>query len=404
MSSILYISYTGILDPLGQSQVLQYIIGLAADHRITILTFEKPANLSQQTRVAELQHRCRLAGVNWYFRTWHNRPSILASAYDIVTGMCTAIRLARHAEVKVVHCRSYIGGLIGLAVSRCTGARLIFDMRGFWADERVDGGIWSDRGLPYRLFKRVERSLFLNADYIVSLTRTAVREFTGFSYLKGRLPPVSVIPTCTNLALFRPIVTVKHGFTLGYVGSVGSWYMFDDVARAVKRLFDLRADARFLVLNKGGHTLIRQELEAAGVDMARVELRDVPFDEVAQHIARMDAGVFFIKPTWSKRASCPTRMGEFLACGKPCLANDGVGDVKEDLLETCTGVTLPATAAGAIDLSGLDSALSALLDLAYSPDISTRCRAAAEERFSLDSGIAKYSRIYSELSEIRKWA
>lgn len=248
------------------------------------------------------------------------------------------------------------------------------------------------------MFKRVERGLFLNADHVVSLTRSGVREFSAFDYLQTRLPPVSVIPTCTNLELFEPIETASQGFTLGYVGSAGSWYMFEDVALAVGRLFEKRADARFLVLNKGGHALIRQRLDAAGVDMARVELREASFNEVPAQIARMDAGIFFIKPVWSKRASCPTRMGEFLACGKPCLANDGVGDVEEDFRQTGTGVTLPVTVEGRLVTSGLDAALEALIALAGMPDITARCRAAAEERFSLDGGIEIYDRIYARLT------
>ena len=32
--------------------------------------------------------------------------------------------------------------LMALPAKRMTGAKLLFDMRGFWADERVDGGLW----------------------------------------------------------------------------------------------------------------------------------------------------------------------------------------------------------------------------------------------------------------------
>ena len=41
----------------------------------------------------------------------------------------------------------------------------------------------------------------------------------------------------------------------------------------------------------------------------------------------MNAGIFFIKPTFSKKASMPTRLGEYLASGVPCLCNTGIGDI-----------------------------------------------------------------------------
>lgn len=174
--------------------------------------------------------------------------------------------------------------------------------------------------------------------------------------------------------------------------------MFDEVAKAVRRLFEMRPDARFLVLNKGSHNQIRRDLKLAGVDLERVELREVHFEQVACHIARMDAGIFFNRPAWSKRASCPTRMGEFLACGKPCLANDGVGDVREDFAETGTGITLPVDDSGQLITSGLDDAIRELIVMADDPGMALRCRAAAESRFSLESGVAEYDRIYSALA------
>lgn len=398
MARILYVSYTGLMDPLGQSQVLQYLLGLSGDHNIALLTFEKPENLANTARLQDFSERCARAGIEWTRLTWHNRPNIPATMYDLVAGIRTARSIAKKHKSEIVHCRSYIASMIGLAVKRRTGARLIFDMRGFWPDERVDGGIWTKESFPYRFFKRVERSLFLNADHVVSLTRSGVREFSAFAYLQGKLPPVSVIPTCTNLKLFKPVDTPRAGFTLGYIGSAGSWYMFDDVARAVSRLFEMRPDARFLVLNKGGHEAIRRDLSAAGVDLARVELLESSFDKMADHISRMDAGIFFIKPAWSKRASCPTRMGEFLGCGKPCLANSGVGDVEEVFEQSGTGIVLAVDADGQLASADIGNEISRLIKLAGAEDVSRRCRETAEEHFSLEAGIREYSRIYSSLA------
>lgn len=394
MAQVLYISYTGLLDPLGQSQVMQYVLALAKRHQMTLLTFEKPELLADAERLAAIADECQAAGVDWRRMTYHRKPGIPATLYDVAMGSVQAWRLARQKQIKVVHCRSYLAGLMGVFVKRMTGARYIFDMRGFWADERVDGGIWRRGSVVYRVFKRVERLLFKSADHVVSLTRAGVREFSAFDYLQGRIPPVSVIPTCTNLDRFQPVeASGRDGFTIGYVGSAGSWYMFDDVSRAIRILFDQRPDARFLVINKGDHNAIRDHLSAAGVDLNRVEIRAAAFYEVAEQIGRMDAGIFFIKPVWSKRASCPTRMGEFLACGKPVLGNGGVGDVEQDIVETGAGVAI-------IDLDDatLTDALTRIQAVSAEPDIAERCRAAAEARFSVTGGVDEYSQVYEKLS------
>lgn len=406
--SVLYISYTGLMDPLGQSQVLQYVLALGRwGHSMTVLSFEKPDALQDEERVAAVRAQCEAAGVDWRPRVWHNKPvGILATLYDLAAGRRQAIRIAREVSAEIVHCRSYIASLMGLAVKRVTGAKLVFDMRGFWPDERVDGGIWSKSRAPYRVFKRVERTLFLNADHVVSLTKAGVREYEAFDYLKGRAPASSVIPTCTNLEMFSPppapcASDKSRGFTLGYVGSVGSWYLFGTVAHAVARAFEMRPDALFLVITKGNHDYVRDTLTAAGVDLSRVEIRSAAFHEVGTQIGRMDAGVFFIRPAWSKRASCPTRMGEFLACGKPCLTNGGVGDVAEDINETGTGIALPPEGLGGVVMDDLDKALAQLFEMAADPDMPQRCRAAAETRFSLSGGVADYAAIYQKLKGMR---
>ncbi|MFK7941680.1 MAG: glycosyltransferase [Paracoccaceae bacterium] len=388
------------MDPLGQSQVLQYVLALRrAGHQMTVLSFEKPEALRDGVRLAAMQALCDEAGVDWRPRAWHNKPiGILATLYDLVAGRAQAIRIAREVKAEVVHCRSYIASLMGLAVKRAIGAKFIFDMRGFWPDERVDGGIWSRSSLVYRVFKHVERILFLSADHIVSLTKAGIREYEAFDYMQGHLPKSTVIPTCTNLDVFQPQDAPREGFTLGYVGSVGSWYLFDEVAEAVTRAFTMRADAQFLVITQGSHDLVRKALETAGADLDRIEVRSADFSEVAHQIARMDAGIFFIRPAWSKRASCPTRMGEFLACGKPCLTNGGVGDVAEDLEETGTGIALPSIGTEGVDFTSLDAALDTLFDMAADPEMRTRCRSASEERFSLATGVAAYSGIYQRLA------
>ncbi len=44
---VLYISYDGILEPLGQSQVLRYLEKLSSKHQIHLISFEKPEDWQQ---------------------------------------------------------------------------------------------------------------------------------------------------------------------------------------------------------------------------------------------------------------------------------------------------------------------------------------------------------------------
>ena len=179
---------------------------------------------------------------------------------------------------------------------------------------------------------------------------------------------------------------------LGYVGSAGTWYLFDEVAACFAQLLRLRPDASFLIVNKGEHAYIRKRLAAAGIPADAVELRAASHAEVPKQIARMDAGIFFIRQVFSKQASAPTKLAEFLGCGVPCLGNAGVGDMAEVLEGEHVGVALKS-----FDEAALANGLQDLLLLAAEPATRARCVAAAQKHFSLDEGVARYRGIYEQI-------
>jgi glycosyltransferase involved in cell wall biosynthesis len=242
--------------------------------------------------------------------------------------------------------------------------------------------------------KGFERYFLLAADHVVSLTRAAVVEMQRFDYLQGRMPPVTVIPTCADLTRFTPMPGKRDGagFVLGYVGSAGTWYLFDAVAACFAQLLRLRPDARFLIVNRNEHAYILERLTAAGVPNAAVELTAATHAEVPRLMARMDAGVFFIKPVFSKQASAPTKLGEFLGCGIPCLGNSGVGDMAAVLEGEQVGVALKS-----FDEVSLIAGLKKLLQLVQDPATQVRCLASANRHFSLVEGVARYASVYQQL-------
>jgi len=398
-SPLLYLAYDGMLEPLGQSQVLAYLERLAADRPIHLLSFEKPQDWADVDRRHALAARIAAADIHWHPRRYHKRPSALATAWDILVGIASGLWLVLRHRIGIVHARSYVPAVMALALKRPTGAKFVFDMRGFWADERVDGGLWPRDGRMYRVAKWFERRFLLGSDHVVSLTHAAVGEMQRFDYLQGRMPPVTVIPTCADLARFRPRprpLGAGDAFTLGYVGSAGTWYLFDAVVACFARLRQLRPDSRLRVVNRHEHDYIRQRLAAGGADLDAVDLLSAGHDQVPEEMARMDAGIFFIKPVFSKQASAPTKLGEFLGCGIPCLSNTGVGDMAQVLEGENVGVAIDA-----FDPATLDTGLQRLLALAADPATADRCVAAAHKHFSLHQGVVLYQSVYQKLASTR---
>ena len=392
--SILYISYDGVLEPLGQSQVLSYLERLASDWPIHLISYEKRQDREDAVRMDSMRKRLKEARISWTPLPYHKTPSAPATAYDVVRGTFTALRLALRHNVRIVHARSYVPALIALPVKRLTGARLLFDMRSFWADEKVDGDLWPAGGRLYRITKALEARFLKAADHVVTLTHASAREIANFPYLRGRMPPLTVIPTCADLDRFIPQEGGKGGgFVFGYVGSVGTWYLFDEALACFRLILERRPDARLLVVNRNQHNFIRAAVAAAGIDPARLEIVAAEHCEVPAMISKMTVGAAVIKPAYSKIASAPTKLAEYLGCGVPCLGNVNVGDMEKILEGERVGVALTGFSEGE-----RRAAVDRLLTLLDDHELRNRCIETARRLFSVDDGVEAYRRIYESLT------
>ena len=149
----------------------------------------------------------------------------------------------------------------------------------------------------------------------MTLTHASELEIRRFEYLGRKMPPITVIPTCADLERFHihgPLQT--NPFVLGYVGSVGTWYLLDEMLRCFVLLPEQVPGARLLVVNRGEHALISARAAAHGIAASELELVGASHEEVPALIARMSAAMALIKPAYSKIASAPTKLGEYLGC------------------------------------------------------------------------------------------
>ena len=388
--NVLFISYDGILEPLGESQVLQYLLKLSREHRITLLSFEKRADWSKKDIRKRMRREMRYANIRWIPLRYHKYPAVISTFYDLLRGLLAGIFLKLRYKIEIVHARSYVAALIALWLKDIFKIKFIFDMRGFWADERVDAGIWKRGSMIYGIAKRFERSYLQRADCVVSLTHAGVDELVKFPFVDKDKLRVEVIPTCVNLDLFRPGTGNKPGtFVLGYAGTATGWYIFEPVVDCFKLLLEIFPGAALDIFNKNEHAFIRDMLKKNGVPKGSFDVRTAGFDTMPANINRFSAGIFFIKPVFSKRASSPTKLGEFLACGVPCLTNSGVGDMQGILQGEGVGVVLSD-----FNPESERRAVKQLVALCSDKDIRQRCVRAAKKYFSLEEGVRAYNRIY----------
>lgn len=404
--SVLFLSYDGLTDPLGQSQILPYLLQLAPKVQLHILSFEKTSPKSEERKALEIQ--LRNAQIGWTPLRFTARPRLLAKVWDLGRMVAWGLALALTKRCKLVHCRSYVAAQVGVLIKVLTGARLLFDMRGFWVDERVDSGNWNQQQWIYRglfqLYKKIENVLFARADHIVSLTEAAVP--TLQQWLQPKSTPITVIPCCADFEHFSPrqetrlAMREQMGFApdhlvLCYLGSLGSWYQLPEMLSFFALLRRARPKARFLLLTRDWGPQQEALVQKMNLSEFRSDLTILSANraQVADYLQVADLAVSFIRCSFSKTASSPTKMAEVLALGIPIVCNGSVGDVSSLMARLKAGCTLETLEECALQkaVDTVDETLAL-----GGPDLRHRAR----QVLALEVAAQRYTQVYSSLLEL----
>ena len=316
-----------------------------------------------------------------------------------------AARLVRRHGYDVVHARAHVAAAMGAVAKRLTGCRLIFDIRGFNPEEYVDAGVWPENGLNYRLAKRVERRLLAAADGFVVLTEKAPRHPLSrlFRFRQqraaGRDHPLlrgpGSIRSRGRLAQGADSQGSWRRWTAGpgLCRRVGRFYLTEEMAEFLAVAQRQDASTFSVILTQSKPELIVESLKRLGVPKDAYLVRRVPHHEVPEYLRAADIGLSFVKPSYSKLASSPTKIAEYLASGLPIICNAGIGDLDVLIEGDRVGVLVRELNAG-----HYENALRRVDGLLREGQVSSRCRASAASRFDLESiGGERYCRLYHRL-------
>lgn len=409
---VLFISYNGALEPHVQSQGIPYLRGLVRRGvECTLLTFEKlnKANRADfKRKVDKLKKELEAQRIRWYHLRYHKRPSFLVTVFDIFAGTIFSLYILISKRIDIVHARSLIGAIMGCMAARLTGKKFIFDPRGIMSEEYIDGGMWKKQSLIYRTALNLEKGLLNNSDALVVLTKNIKDFLINTDYLPKRFhdrkKDITVIPCCVDTERFNTLQTPsvralreRYGlsgkFVFLYSGSIGSWYLLEEMIDFFLAAKSVIKNAHFLVLAHVNKEVVRDSWKRRGLSFSDITIREVEFEEMPNFVKLADVGLFLIKPAFSKRSSCPIKFAEYLAGGLPVVINSGIGDTDSIVEKYKLGIVVRDFCKE----SYLD-ALNKLSELSKESDkLSARCQRAAKEFFSLEKGTSEYFSIYNKV-------
>ncbi len=116
------------------------------------------------------------------------------------------------------------------------------------------------------------------------------------------------------------------------------------------------------------------------------------YSEIPRELDQLNGALFFVKQTFSKVASCPTKLGELMSVGVPVLTNTRVGDVERLVRDHRVGVCIED-----FNLESIKAGVAQFLELLEDPKVSERCRALAGDYFSSTKASQRYLQIYEQM-------
>lgn len=403
---ILYLSYDGMTDPLGQSQVLPYLKGLCKKgYQLSLISFEKPEAFAENQIL--ISNSCKEAGIKWYPLRYTKRPPFLSTLFDIWRMKRKAAKIHKKQPIDLVHCRSYIAATVGAEIKKKFSIPFIFDMRGFWPDERVDGNLWNLKNplyqQVYHLFKRREKQFLEEADHTICLTRAAAKEIHTWQHIKNNPVKITVIPCCADMDHFDPMKitpTIKMYWRktlniapdeqiISYVGSIGTWYMTEEMLDFFKILLETTPKMRFLFITRDEPSEILDMARKKDIDLSKIRIQSGSRKDMPALISLSDYGIFFIKPAYSKKASSPTKQAEIMRLGIPLICNDLIGDTTYVINRYRAGVVLKEFS----DQSYRET-ISKLSETSF--DLK-EIQKGAMDYYDLEKGIDSYDKVYRSL-------
>lgn len=373
--NVSYLTMDSVQQGVGASQVLPYVVRLARlGATVTVHSFE-PEGVAEGLR-SSLDE----AKVDWHPHRFGGDGT--------VGGIGRVLRgAASLPHASVLHARSDLAAASAILSRK---RPWVWDVRSFWADQRIATGAMRAGSSVERAMRRIERHAASSSAAILTLSHAAIDELAR-RHGKAARQKARVVTTCVDLDRFTPTPFPGDEIKLLLSGSVNPLYDPSTMLRFAQRLDQLRP-AQLALLRP--RNTVWEEVDEMVVG-AGGTVGSSTFEEMPGHIASHHAGLSVCHTSHPAAiaGAMPTKIGEFLASGRPVVVNTGLGDCDRLLVDSGTGVVLSGT-----DGTAIDDGCRALLSLLDDPGTPDRCRALAAEHFSLDAGVETLLQVYRSVA------
>jgi glycosyltransferase involved in cell wall biosynthesis len=367
---VTYVTIDSLSEGVGSSQIRPLISRLSdAGLKICLISFEK------RMPSADLESHFESLGVDWKYKPFGSN--------GIVGGLSRFRELKKAIpESNLIHARSDIPAVSALSSKR---APVLWDVRSLWADQKklIQKTLTND--VLYHAYRGME-SVAASRSLGMSTLSSAVIPILEQRH--KRLPSMrTVVSTAVDLDSFQLTCSLPPKFRALFSGTYNKYYDLHLSALFIREL------NKYLDIETHWARPYESESKSLGVGESKVfsvtqfEMADlIPKYSFGVSICKLDAGP-------SLAAAMPTKLGEFLACGRPIVVNKGLGDMDTFIEDFNVGVVLDGSE------ENLSNSAIHFAELLSDRELPKRCRALAEKHFNMDIGAKNYLSLYRKMLE-----
>lgn len=367
------------------------------ENKFHLISFEKHITKEEKNSLKlELLNQ----NIIWYPLSYSNKYGIFSTILQLLIGMLISFKVLINHKVHALHARSMIAALMVYPISKLCKVPLVFDIRDFSADEKVDRGRLKKNSYLYKILLKMEYMLYFHSSKIIALTKASkdvLVKSVGVEENK-----IHIIPTCADESVFYMLHSDENSanrMRLGYsdsdyifihVGSVQEWYLFDSELQYFKLCLQRNENAKLLVLNNYDHDFIFRKLKEYNIPLDSVcKVLSVDYSEVNKYLNLADISLYFIVPSYSKKAAAPTKFAEFVRVKLPSITNAGVGDMDFYINNFNVGVL--------VDPYSINEEIVTNSLLAIDENINPQYEYLFSKYFSINVATKEYQRVYDAI-------
>lgn len=251
--------------------------------------------------------------------------------------------------------------IAGYVIARLKRVPFVFEVRDLWPESLEGVGLGANHSTIYKVVAGIVRYLYRHSDHIVVVT-PAFKEYLNktwgvplakMSIVVNGVETEKFTPVAKSEELLRGFGVPEGNFIASYIGTMGMAHGLDTVLKVAEHLRAQAPNVTLLLVGDGGNREDLMKIAEARQLKNVIFTGQQPRERIPEIISSSDVCLALLKNQDVFKTVIPTKMLEFMSCGRPVVLAVG-GQAEQILLEAKAGISVQPEEAEAIAAAILD--------------------------------------------------